>query len=102
MNKSNAKKIAETITFNQLQEMFNNAKNNIDDWTKVSSVNKSMTIGTTWNILFVGLKPAVINQKHALINMIWEFGDYLPDEVKITNKTKEKSEVKVTHQEPKF
>lgn len=102
MNKLNAKKIAETITFNQLQEMFNNAKENITDWTKVSSVNKNLTIGTTWNILFVGLKPEILRQPLALKNMIWEFGDYLPNDLKVKIQVSKKQNIKVTHQEPKF
>ena len=51
MNKRDAKKVAQYITNEQLQEMFNAAKLGVKDWTKVSSVNKGMTKGTSWNIL---------------------------------------------------
>lgn len=102
MNKSDAKKIAETITFSQLQEMFNNAKENITDWTVVSNVNKQMTKGTAWNILFKGLNPEIIVQKLAVKNMIWEFGDYLPEELKIKKPVKQVSSLKLTHQDPRF
>tara|TARA_R110002096_G_scaffold56262_1_gene143837 strand:- start:281 stop:589 length:309 start_codon:yes stop_codon:yes gene_type:complete len=102
MNKTDAKKIAETITFSQLQEMFNNAKANITDWTVVSNVNKQMTKGTAWNILFKGLNPEITLHKLAIKNMIWEFGDHLPEELKIKKQTKEKSIVNLTHQEPRF
>lgn len=102
MNKLNAKKIAETITFSQLQEMFNSAKENITDWAAVSNVNKQMTKGTAWNILFVGLKPETMLHPMAIKNMIWEFGDYLPNNLKVQKKSNDKSNVIVTHQEPKF
>ena len=102
MNKSNAKKIAETITFVQLQEMFNSAKESITDWTAISAVNKQMTKGTAWNILLVGLKPEIMSHPMAIKNMIWEFGDYLPNNLKIQKKSNDKSTVIVTHQEPKF
>ena len=102
MNKSNAKKIAETITFIQLQEMFNSAKEKITDWTVVSNVNKQMSKGTAWNILFASLKPEMMAHPMAIKNMIWEFGDYLPNNLKIQKKSNDKSAVIVTHQEPIF
>ena len=51
MNRTDAKLIAEKITNEELAEMFANAKANITDWTKVSSVNKGMSKGAAWNIL---------------------------------------------------
>ena len=51
MNRNNAKKIAQTITNEQLKDMFDNAKIGVKDWTKVSCVNKGMTKGVSWNIL---------------------------------------------------
>ncbi|HHZ70807.1 MAG TPA: hypothetical protein EYN54_11155, partial [Methylococcaceae bacterium] len=97
-----AKKIAETITFVQLQEMFNNAKENITDWTVTSAVNKQMSKGTAWNILFVSLKPETMTHPMAIKNMIWEFGDHLPEQLKIKKQTKVSRHVDVTHQEPNF
>lgn len=102
MNKSNAKKIAEIITYEQLTEMFNNAKKEVGDWKKVSIVNSCMTKGTAWNILYKGLMPRIMNQKLALTNMIREFGDHLPEELKFDRKVKIKSSVNITHQEPIF
>lgn len=102
MNKSNAKTIAQVITFEQLQEMFTNAKNNITDWSKVSAVNKGMTKGTVWNLLYPALKPDIILHRSAIKNMIWEFGDHLPEELIPAREAKEKAEVKVTHQKPIF
>lgn len=43
MNRADSKKIAETITNEQLKDMFEKAKSSISDWTKVSNVNKGMT-----------------------------------------------------------
>lgn len=102
MNKTNARKIAETITFEQLTKMFDNAKTNIKDWTEVSAVNKGMTKGTVWNILYKGLNPEIMNQPLALKNMIWEFGDHLEVSLKIKKLIKKNHHVNVTHQEPKF
>jgi len=102
MNKSNAKKIAETITFEQVQEMFNNAKENITDWSEISAVNKGMTKGVAWNILKHGVKPEIVNKPLALKNMIWEFGDYLPESLKVKTPIKSRIQFDVHHQEPVF
>ena len=105
MNKRDAAKIAETITNEQIQEMFNNAKENITDWTVVSSVNKSMSKGAVWNILAKGFNPDVINTPNRSLgvrNMVWEFGDYLPDNIKIRKSIKHKSDAFVYHKDPIF
>lgn len=102
MNKSDAKKIAETIIFEQVQEMFDNAKKQIGDWSEVSAVNKGMTKGASWNILRHGLKPEIINQPLALKNMIWEFGDYLDESLKIKKPSKKKDRLVVHHEDPVF
>lgn len=102
MNRNDAKIIAETITNEQLQEMFNNAKAKISDWKKVSNVNKGMTKGTSWNIL---AKDFDVTAKHhilAKINMIHEFGEFLPDELKPKKTNRQYSNTPPVHQEPKF
>ena len=58
MNRPDAKKIAQYITNEQLQKMFDNAKVGIKDWTKVSIVNKGLTKGVAWNILAKVTKSA--------------------------------------------
>lgn len=101
MNRSDAKKIAQNITNEQLQEMFNNAKVGIKDWTKVSNCNKGLTKGTAWNIL---AKDFNINQNHhslAKINMIREFGEFLPDDIKPEKKNRKKYD-NLIHQNPQF
>lgn len=102
MNKVAARKIAETITNLQLKEMFENAKANIKDWTKISDVNKGMTKGTSWNIL---AKVFDVNKTHHILvkrNMVWEFGDYLPNELKIKKKSKNQIMKDLVHQNPDF
>jgi hypothetical protein len=102
MNKTNAKKIAETITFEQLSKMFINAQLDIVNWEEISAVNKCLTKGAAWNILFKGLTPNIMSQKLAIKNMIWEFGDHLDDDLKIKPNKKIKQDIDVFHQEPDF
>lgn len=102
MNKTNARKIAEFITNEQLQQMLDKAKIEIKDWTKVSSVNKGMTKGTSWNILASDFD---VNKTYHIIaktNMIREFGEYLPENLKIKKIPKDNMIKKPIHQEPKF
>jgi len=100
MNRQDSKKIAETITNEQILEMFNSAKENIKDWVKVSNVNKGMTKGTSWNILAKNFDVTIKHHILAKINMIREFGEFLPEELKI----KKQKRILPTpiHQEPKF
>lgn len=84
MKRSDAKKIAETITNQQLFEMLQAAKEGITDWRKVSSCNKGFTKGSAWNVLAKGFDPS--NQNIHFVyktNLIHEFGDFLPDSLKI-------------------
>jgi hypothetical protein len=102
MNKNTAKKIAETITFKQLQKMFLNAKENITDWEQVSSVNQLMTKGMAWNILYPGLNEDMRYRSTCIKNMIWEFGDHLDEELIPKKKKKVKLSVAASHQDPIF
>lgn len=101
MNKQKAKKIAETITYEQLENMFLEAEMSITDWEQVSNVNKGISKGTSWNILRKVLTPDVINSNLAVVNMIREFGEFLPTELIPENKPKNQP-VKVHHQDPIF
>ena len=102
MNRRDAREIAETITPQQIMDMFDRAKANIADWTVVSSVNKGATKGTTWNILTKGFdvnkKPHIL----AVTNMVREFGDYLTDNLKPKRKVRKKTNITLTHQNPVF
>ncbi len=100
MNRADAKKIAEVITNQQLQTMFNKAKANITDWNVRSNVNKGMSKGAAWNILASKFDIEYNYHILAKINMVREFGEYLPDELKPIKKKKELGPF--FHQEPKF
>ena len=100
MNKTDARMIATEISNKQLFDMFESAKKEIKDWSKRSRVNKSFSIGTAWNIL---AKDFDIDHNYHILakkNMVWEFGDYLPDDLKI--KKSDKKLPKIQHQEPIF
>lgn len=104
MDKYFAKIIAEKITNKQLKDMFDSAKNNITDWTKISCVNKYMTKGTSWNIL---AKDFNVETKYGLLvktNMIREFGEFLPQEFVDQYKTTPQKKINIPpiHQEPIF
>ena len=101
MNRNDARKIAETITNEQLQQMFDNAKAGIMDWTKVSSVNNGFTKGVAWNILAKDFKLDYKYHVVGITNMIREFGEFLPDELKLLKK-KPKEYPPPTHHDPIF
>lgn len=100
MNRYDAKRIAQTITNDQLDQMFQKAKESITDWTKTSSVNKGLTKGAAWNIL---AKDFDVNHSYHILakaNMVREFGEFLPEELK--PQKKEKNPSTPIHQEPIF
>lgn len=103
MNRKNAKEIAETVSLEDLKQMFINAQNNIKDWTQVSNVNKGLTKGTAFNILSYGIwgiDEAKEIHIMAKINMIREFGEFLPNYQKKTKTKKILPQPK--HEEPIF
>ena len=82
MRRNDARNLANTITNQQLFDMLEKAKVEVKDWTKVSLVNKGLTKGTAWNILG---KDFDVNKTHHVLakaNMIREFGEFLPEELK--------------------
>jgi hypothetical protein len=100
MNRTDAKKIAETISNQELFDMFEKAKVNVKDWTKKSNVNKGLTKGTSWNILGKDFNINFDYHILAKINMIREFGEYLPDNMKPVKK--KPINTTLYHQEPIF
>jgi hypothetical protein len=96
MNRNEARKLAETVTDDEIIQMFLNAQKSIKDWTEVSRVNKGLTKGTAFNILSKGVARSIIGKT----NQIWEFGEFLPNYQKPIKKKKEYP--KPTHQEPNF
>jgi hypothetical protein len=102
MNKRTAYEIAKTITNEQIAEMFAAAKNDITEWSKTSKVNNGMTKGASWNVL---VKDFDVNYKYHILgkrNMIWEFGEFLPNELKPLKKGNKGENTAPVHQEPKF
>lgn len=100
MNRNDAKKIAQTITNQQLQQMFNTAQAKITDWRKTSIVNKGMTKGVAWNIL---AKDFDVTANHSILyktNMVREFGEFLPEDLK--PKKKQGRIYRLVHQDPEF
>lgn len=101
MNRKTARTIAETITNEQIKQMFDSAKANITDWTKVSNCNKGLTKGSAWNIL---AKDFDVNANHHILaktNYVREFGEYLSDELKPVKKSKKVLNTPI-HQNPIF
>src|SRR5688572_22082351 len=104
MNRHEAKKLAETVTLEDLKSMFRNAQEKVTDWTRISRVNKGATIGTTYNILaFEPNRYSSIDEVDLIArkNMIWEFGEYLPGYEKTVTKSKSGKTTPV-HQAPVF
>lgn len=106
MNKINAKKIAQTVTMEQLQSMFDRVEREFTDWESVSAVNKGISKGAAWNILKAGFdsmnKITDRDRNLGVKNMIWEFGDYLSDDLKIKKKRSFSEPKQIHHQNPKF
>lgn len=98
MNRSDAKRIAETISNHELYAMLKRAKESITDWTVTSNNNKGCSKGVAWNILTKCFK--VEGELHPLhkYNLIREFCDYLSPEFK--PKKKVKANIQAVHQEP--
>ena len=108
MNKQSAKFIVPTLTPELIAEMFENAKANITNWREVSCVNPGISKGVAWNLLYEASKEVtqrdIDNCAYYLVNIIREFGDYLPERVKntITKKGPKPPTQKIHHAEPKF
>ncbi len=101
MNKKDSKEIAKFITNEQLKEMFDRARGSITDWTQISKCNKSMTKGVAWNILAKDFNLEMEYSVLAKTNMVREFGEYLPTQLKPIKKQL-KETIRVIHQDPIF
>ena len=93
MNRVLARKLAINVTNAQLKDMFSKAKKSIKDWRKPSAANKSMTKGAAWNIFAANFDENKEYPTITKINMIHEFGDFLPLEVREQSKNRESKEV---------
>jgi len=102
MNKSEARKIAGTITNEQIAQMLKKAKEEITDWSAGSTVNQSLSLGAAWNILAKDFDPS--KELHFLhkMNLVREFGRYLPKDIDKPEKKRRRKRIPSVHQEPIF
>lgn len=98
VGRNTAKKIAQKVTAEDLKFMLTEAIQKVKNWEKASSVNPGMTKGTAFNIF---TKVEITEHTHVIakVNMIREFGGYLPDKYLEEAKPK-KNTVLAVHQEP--
>lgn len=81
MNRTDAKLIAQTVTKQELKQMFLNFQNSNPDWEARAVVNKSLSKAAAFNILsanidnFDSIKRTL---NIAVVNMVREFGEFLP------------------------
>ena len=99
MNRKHASELAETITNEQINQMFNNAKVGVKDWTETSIVNKGVTKGVAWNVLAKNFDLEYNYHTLGKMNMIREFGEFLPSELKPKKKRKQQV-TRPIHEEP--
>lgn len=97
MTKSEAMRLAATMTLDQLQQMFRNAEESITDWEKPSRINPSLSVGAAFNVL-----KCVAEQKSsdlAIRNALLEFGQYRPGAER-SDRTSKRGGTPVMHQDP--
>lgn len=97
LNKKQVRAIADTVTNQQLFEMFNAAQKLIVDWTKVSRISANITKGTAWNMLAANFN---VNQEYSISEkreMVLEFGEFLTNDIKYNA-----DQNNPRHEEPKF
>ena len=100
MNRNEARKIAETVSSEDLKQTFLNAQNSIKDWKQVSAVNKGLSKGIAFNIFTKGGFITADSHILAKTNAVREFGEFLPNYEKVIKE--KKSEVKCLHEDPIF
>lgn len=104
LTRKQCREIAEKITNDEIMQMFESAKNNITNWSRISNSNKRMTKGMAWNLL---AKDFDVNKEYPgliKLNMLIEFGEYIPANLKPYKQFKkpEKKEKQIKHEEPIF
>lgn len=103
MKKAEAKRIAEDITREQMATMFARAMADHKDWRKPSPVNKSISMGKAWNILYRAFAAGLKLPLPTRINIVWTFGDYLDENLKPPKQPKIRREPEnFCHEEPMF
>ena len=102
MNKTKAKEIAAEITSEQLAEMLENAKQKTTNWKEVSNVNASLTKGTVWNVLVGKFNVQSIKNPIHIVNLIREFGEFLPKDLLKRDPKNKRPPIEPIHQDPIF
>lgn len=102
MNKADAKKIAACITRQQMAEMMQSAKLKTSNWEQKSDVNPLLTKGAAWNIFYPVFTSGRPMSMPAKTNMVWEFGDFLTDDLKPKKTKRAKSQTAPHHEDPVF
>lgn len=101
MNRLQARKLAETITVEQIKEMLDNAKRGILDWTHASVANKAISRGSHWNLFCQNYKNKTEFSTLLKYRMIQEYGAFLPYRIR-HQETKKKDQAKPIHHDPIF
>lgn len=101
MTRTDARKFAKIATDYDIHQTLINARNKITDWKKPSRVNKTATIGTTFNVLSYGHTntdyPTNIHF-NAKMYILQEFGEYSKF---VPSKKEKKEKIKLHHEEPR-
>jgi hypothetical protein len=96
MNRSEAKKLAETAKPEEIVEMLTEARKQIKNWKAPAHINPALSRGAIFNILSA-CDPATMHH-YAKINAIAEFGEFLPN---FTRKNKRIFDKPIpSHQDP--
>lgn len=100
ISQSDAKKIAQKITNEQVDQMLEKAAYSIRDWNVRSRVNKTFSIAWTWNILASKRNslPEHRRIRNGIVaNLILDFGHFLPKNlIPLPRQKKEKTKIKTT------
>lgn len=103
MNKQSAKQTLSNLTVRDIEDMFENAKSEITCWTVPSIVNPQFSKGAVWNILYPSVgavtEGAIVCKSAAVVNMVREFGHFLPEEKKLSAYKKREPMPEGTHHE---
>lgn len=100
MNLTDARKIAQTVTREQMADMFERAKTGVKDWTAISGVSPYYTKGRAWNQFYPVFMSGQHLSKPLLAYMVHEFGDFLDEHLKYPYRAR--PVVDPLHEEPVF
>lgn len=101
MNRPQARKLAETVTVEQIKQMLDNAKTGILDWTHASVANKGISRGSHWNLFCKDYSKKTEFSEMLKFRMIQEYGNFLPYHIR-HQEIKKKDQAKPIHHDPIF